>query len=72
MGYEMYRLLNYASDTNVKIPPKKTTKTMGNSDDDSSGSSEKGWRKKNTKSKTDLANIEKYRMRIILHLSTER
>jgi len=61
MGYEMYRLLNYASDANVKKPKKKQKSTTIDSDDDSSSDSDRVWKKKTTKTKADLANIEKYR-----------
>jgi Ni/Co efflux regulator RcnB len=61
MGYEMYRLLNYASDANVKKPKKKQKSTTIDSDDDSSSDSDRGWKRKKTKTKADLANIEKYR-----------
>jgi hypothetical protein len=57
MGYEMYRLLNYASDANVKTPRKKPKEN----DDDSSSNDDKEWKKKATKTKADLAMIEKYR-----------
>jgi len=60
MGYEMYRLLNYASDPKVK-KPKKNQKSTGHSDEDSSSSDDKVWLKKATKTKADLATIEKYR-----------
>ncbi len=64
MGYEMYRLLNYASDPKVKKAskkPKKNQKSTGDSDEDSSSSDDKIWLKKATKTKADLATIEKYR-----------
>ncbi|CAF2881288.1 unnamed protein product [Rotaria sp. Silwood2] len=64
MGYEMYRLLNYASDSTIKAPRKKATKkqrSTEDSDDDSSNDSDQGWTKKMTKTKADLAAIEKYR-----------
>jgi hypothetical protein len=61
MGYEMYRLLNYAPDGNGKISRKKP-KSIHGGDEDSSSSSDKGSKKKTTKTKLDLANIEKYRM----------
>lgn len=60
MGYEMYRLLNYASDATVKTPKKKT-KSTADSDEHSSEDSDQGWKKKMTKTKADLAIIEKYR-----------
>jgi hypothetical protein len=58
MGYEMYRLLNNASDAKVKTPRKKPPK---DNNEDSSDSDEKVWKKKTTKTKVDLAMIEKYR-----------
>ncbi|CAF3346610.1 unnamed protein product [Rotaria socialis] len=64
MGYEMYRLLNIAPDTNAKKSRKKTKKKpnfIGNSDDDSSDSSDQGWTSKLAKTKADFAIIEKYR-----------
>ncbi|CAF5057750.1 unnamed protein product, partial [Rotaria magnacalcarata] len=54
MGYEMYRLLNFAPDTTAKKPRKTTTKKtnfLGNSDDDSSDSSGQGWTSKLAKTK---------------------
>ncbi|UJR09733.1 hypothetical protein I4U23_013962 [Adineta vaga] len=64
MGYEMYRLLNYASDPTVKTPRKKTKKkpkSTEDSDETSSSDSDQGWKKKATKTKADLATIAKYR-----------
>ncbi|CAF0981206.1 unnamed protein product [Adineta ricciae] len=65
MGYEMYRLLSYASDATAKTPRKKTKKkpksTDNSGNDSSSDSDDQGWMKKTTKAKADLANIEKYR-----------
>ena len=60
MGYEMYRLLNFTSDATVKTPKKKAKSTADNNDD-SSEDSDQGWKKKMTKTKADLAVIEKYR-----------
>jgi SNF2 family DNA or RNA helicase len=60
MGYEMYRLLNNASDITIK-KPKKKAKSTADSNDDSSSDSDREWKKKTTKTKVDLANIEKYR-----------
>ena len=74
MGYEMYRLLSYASDATAKTPRKKTKKkpkSTDNSDSESSSDSDdQGWMKKTTKAKADLANIEKYRMLDIFWKST--
>jgi hypothetical protein len=64
MGYEMYRLLNYASDSTVETPrrkPKKMAKAKNDTDDESSNDSDAGWQKKSTKAKVDLALIERYR-----------
>ncbi|CAF3972579.1 unnamed protein product [Adineta steineri] len=65
MGYEMYRLLNYASDATVKKPRKITKKkpksTEDGAEDLSSSDDDKWLKKKTTKSKADLASIEKYR-----------
>ena len=64
MGYEMYRLLNYASDSKAETParkPKKNAKPKNENDDGSSSDSDAGWRKKSTKAKVDLALIERYR-----------
>ena len=60
MGYEMYRLLNNASEPKAKTSKKKVKSTADN-DDDSSEDSDHGWQKKMTKTKADLAMIEKYR-----------
>jgi hypothetical protein len=65
MGYEMYRLLNFATEPNVKTKTKKP-KATNNDDEDSSSTDEKIWKKKATKSKADLAEIEKYRQCNIL------
>ncbi|CAF3805428.1 unnamed protein product [Rotaria sp. Silwood1] len=64
MGYEMYRLLNYASDSTVTTPRKKSKKkqrSTEDSDHDSSDSNDQGWTAKMTKTKANLATIEKYR-----------
>ncbi|CAF5126663.1 unnamed protein product, partial [Rotaria sp. Silwood1] len=64
MGYEMYRLLNYASDSTVTTPHKKSKKkqrSTEDSDHDSSDSNDQGWSAKMTKTKANLATIEKYR-----------
>lgn len=61
MGYEMYRLLNYASDPTIKKKSKKKKQKNNDDDDDSSGDSDRGWKKKSTRAKPDLANIERYR-----------
>jgi hypothetical protein len=60
MGYEMYRLLNNASDGNAK-KSKKKPKSTADSDGNSSSGNDMGWKKKATKTKADLAIIEKYR-----------
>lgn len=64
MGYEMYRLLNYASDPTVKDKRKKTKKkpkSTAHSDDDISDSEDERWMSKKTRPRTDAATIEKYR-----------
>jgi len=71
MGYEMYRLLNYAPDVIVKKPKNKPKSTADN-DKDSSSDNDTGWKKKTTKTKADLANIEKYRESNILQIYEEK
>ena len=62
MGYEMYRLLNNATEPKAKTSKKKKNViSTVDSDEDSSEDSDHGWQKKMTKTKADLAMIEKYR-----------
>ncbi|CAF1224117.1 unnamed protein product [Rotaria sordida] len=64
MGYEMYRLLNYASEPTIKTSSKtakKKQRSTEDNDDDSSNRNDEGWTKKPTKTKANLATIEKYR-----------
>lgn len=63
MGYEMYRLLNYATEAYVKTPSKKPKKKklfMEDSDNDSSDNDQE-WLKKTSKTKAEMNTIEKYR-----------
>lgn len=65
MGYEMYRLLNYASDATVKTPVKKSkTKNKSGDDDDGSDGSDQGWlnsKKTPSQARADAALINSYR-----------
>ena len=65
MGYEMYRLLNYASDATVKTPVKKPkAKNKSGDDDDGSDASDQGWmnsKKTPSQARADSALIKNYR-----------